>query len=139
MCASPIFRQPANGSQHDPIQAVQCANDRSGRERRFPRLVDRSAIIGAGPAGLWSASAAADAGLAVTLIERQPRAPLADPAPDGRDIALTHRSEAILRDLGIWELFPPPEIAPLREARVSNGGSRRDALLCGNGGTGALG
>lgn len=79
------------------------------------------AIIGAGPAGLALASALAGSGLRVTLIERAPEASLADPAFDGREIALTRRSQAILRDLGAWERIPAAEIAPLRQAEVVNG------------------
>jgi ubiquinone biosynthesis UbiH/UbiF/VisC/COQ6 family hydroxylase len=80
------------------------------------------AIIGAGPAGLALASALAGSGLGVTLVERQDEAVLADPPFDGREIALTHRSQAILRALGAWARLKAGEIAPLCEARVLNGG-----------------
>ena len=103
---------------HQPIP------DASGPMRGHGVDTTDLAIIGAGPAGLCLARAAADSGLSVTLIERQPRSVLAEPASDGRDIALTHRAESILRRLGVWERSPSAEIAPLREARVSNGGSR---------------
>jgi len=79
------------------------------------------AIIGAGPAGLALAAALKGSGLEVTLIERSAEASLATPGFDGREIALTHRSQAILRDLGAWERLAPAEIAPLAEARVLNG------------------
>ena len=82
-------------------------------------------IIGAGPAGLSLACALADAEFSVTVLERQPRAALADPAPDGRDIALTHRSAGILQALGLWQRFPAGDVAPIREARVLNGESPR--------------
>lgn len=81
------------------------------------------AIIGAGPAGLALACALSGSGRAVTLFERAPEAAIADPAFDGREIALTHRSQAILRDLGAWARIPAGETAPLREARVLNGAS----------------
>ena len=81
------------------------------------------AIVGAGPAGLSLAAALGDAGLSVQLVERQDRAGLADPAPDGREIALTHRGADMLRRLGIWARFPESEIAPLRQAQVVNGHS----------------
>lgn len=80
-------------------------------------------IIGAGPAGLALAGRLADSAARITIVERQPIDALADPAPDGRDIALTHRSVAILRALGAWRLIPRDEIHPLRAARVLNGRS----------------
>lgn len=81
------------------------------------------AIIGAGPAGLSLACTLSGSGLRVTLLERAPEAAIADPAFDGREIALTHRSQAILRDLGAWDRIPEAEAAPLREAKVMNGAS----------------
>lgn len=81
------------------------------------------AIIGAGPAGLALASALTGSGLRVTLLEKAPETAIADPAFDGREIALTHRSQAILRDLGAWAHIPEDETAPLSEARVLNGAS----------------
>jgi ubiquinone biosynthesis UbiH/UbiF/VisC/COQ6 family hydroxylase len=80
------------------------------------------AIIGAGPAGLALASALAGSGLGVTLLEKAPEAAIADPAFDGREIALTRKSQAILRAMGAWEGIPADEVSPLREARVLNGG-----------------
>jgi len=80
-------------------------------------------IIGAGPAGLATACALADAGLSVVLLEQQSRAALDAPPDDGREIALTHRSRRVMQDLGLWERLPPGAIAPLREARVLNGDS----------------
>ena len=58
-------------------------------------------IIGAGPAGLCLAKALCDLDLKVALVERQARAAIAEPAFDGREIALTHASIRQLRDLGI--------------------------------------
>lgn len=81
-------------------------------------------IVGAGPAGLSFARALADTPLRVLLIEKQPEAVLADPPFDGREIALTHRSVRILRELGLWTRIPEAEISPLRDAKVFNGPSR---------------
>lgn len=78
-------------------------------------------IIGAGPSGLVLAVALADAGLTVTLVEKLSQQMLTDPQPDGRDIALTHRSIRILHKLGLWQQFPTQETALIREARVFNG------------------
>ncbi|MDE2369113.1 MAG: 5-demethoxyubiquinol-8 5-hydroxylase UbiM [Burkholderiales bacterium] len=80
-------------------------------------------IVGAGPAGLALATALARQGTRSLLLEQQPLAAIEHPEEDGRDIALTHRSRGILESLGIWQRLPQQEIAPLVEARVSNGGS----------------
>ncbi|MET0891016.1 MAG: 5-demethoxyubiquinol-8 5-hydroxylase UbiM [Stenotrophomonas maltophilia] len=80
-------------------------------------------VVGAGPAGLCFARTLADTGLSVTLIEQQPRAALAEPAFDGREIALTHASRQILESLGLWARLDPAEISPLRDAKVMDGGS----------------
>ena len=78
-------------------------------------------IIGAGPSGLALARALADASIRSIVLDAQDAATLADPAPDGRDIALTHRAAVVMRRLGLWERLPAAEIAPLREAEVYNG------------------
>jgi ubiquinone biosynthesis UbiH/UbiF/VisC/COQ6 family hydroxylase len=80
-------------------------------------------IIGAGPAGLSLAIALADAGFSVTVVEKLPQSVLADPAGDGREIALTHRAVDILQSLGMWQAFPAADISPIREARVIDGKS----------------
>lgn len=81
------------------------------------------AIIGAGPVGLAFASTLSDRGISSILLERAPEAALAAPAPDGREIALTHRAIAILRELGAWDLIPAEAISPIRAARVLDGTS----------------
>ncbi|MBI5257268.1 MAG: 5-demethoxyubiquinol-8 5-hydroxylase UbiM [Burkholderiales bacterium] len=78
-------------------------------------------IVGAGPSGLSLAAALADAGLAPLVLEQQPRAALDAPAPDGREIALTHRARRVMEALGLWQRVPEAEVAPLREARVIDG------------------
>ena len=78
-------------------------------------------IVGAGPAGLCFARALRATGLRIALVEKQPGGALADPAYDGREIALTQRSAQLLRELGIWERLPAADLAPLRGARVLNG------------------
>lgn len=78
------------------------------------------AIIGAGPAGLALAAMASAEGLQVAVVERLAETVLAAPPPDGRDIALTHRSLQILKSMGIWARFPAAEIAPIDRAAVRN-------------------
>jgi len=78
-------------------------------------------IIGAGPAGLSMACALADVGIRSCVLEAAPLDSLADPAEDGREIALTHQGMAILQRLGQWDEIPAEEKAPLRQAHVFNG------------------
>ena len=80
-------------------------------------------IVGAGPAGLSFARSLANTGLRIALIEKQSMEQLAAPEFDGRDIALTHLSVRILKELGIWARFEPDERPPIREARVLDGTS----------------
>lgn len=81
------------------------------------------AIIGAGPAGLCFARALAESGLQILVLERQIEAALSNPAFDGREIALTHHSAQLMRELGLWARIDPQAISPLRDARVFNGSS----------------
>ncbi|TXI50669.1 MAG: 5-demethoxyubiquinol-8 5-hydroxylase UbiM [Lysobacter sp.] len=78
-------------------------------------------VVGAGPAGLCFARSLAGSGLKIALVERQPRAALADPVDDGREIALTHRSHRLMRQLGLWPHLAPDECAALRDALVLDG------------------
>lgn len=80
-------------------------------------------IIGAGPAGLCFARALSGQGLQVALIEKQPLSAIADPAYDGREIALTHSSHAIMQELGIWDKIPPAKVHKMLAAEVENGDS----------------
>ncbi|MBU6246159.1 MAG: 5-demethoxyubiquinol-8 5-hydroxylase UbiM [Xanthomonadaceae bacterium] len=83
------------------------------------------AVVGGGPAGLCLAVALADAGFEVAVLERQSRAALAEPADDGREIALTRASRERLQQLGVWDRIDPAAIHPLRAARVMDGRGMR--------------
>lgn len=78
-------------------------------------------IIGAGPAGLCLALGLAARGLAVDILDSQSEPALADPAYDGREVALTHRSVRLLRELGVWQQLPAGSAAPLQAARIMDG------------------
>ncbi|MDO5103006.1 MAG: 5-demethoxyubiquinol-8 5-hydroxylase UbiM [Lautropia sp.] len=83
-------------------------------------------ISGAGPAGLCLARALSDTGLTIGLVDQQPLAALQNAAFDGREIALTQRSAAMLRELSVWsriETMQPTAFSPLRDAKVMNGAS----------------
>jgi len=82
---------------------------------------DNVVIVGAGPAGLCLSLALAARGMRVDVVERQPATALAVPGFDGREIALTHSSMRLLRELGVWDRIPVDERAPLRRARVLDG------------------
>jgi ubiquinone biosynthesis UbiH/UbiF/VisC/COQ6 family hydroxylase len=80
-------------------------------------------IVGAGPAGLSFARSLANSGLRIALVEKQTRQQLAAPEFDGRDIALTHLSVRILKELGIWSRFESEDRPPIRKARILDGTS----------------
>ncbi len=84
-------------------------------------MSDQVIVIGAGPAGLSFACSLADAGFRVTVVEKQSREALADPAYDGREIALTHHSVALMRQLGIWQRIPAEQIGLIKKAQVQDG------------------
>jgi ubiquinone biosynthesis UbiH/UbiF/VisC/COQ6 family hydroxylase len=80
-------------------------------------------IIGAGPAGLSLARALANTKLNILLVEKSSVESLRDPAPDGREIALTHLSVDILKALGAWQRIKPEAVTPINGAKVLNGNS----------------
>jgi len=80
-------------------------------------------IIGAGPAGLCLAKALEETNLRITIFEKQTEANLADPAFDGREIALTHSSVQLMLALNIWERIDQAQISLLMDARIFNGSS----------------
>jgi ubiquinone biosynthesis UbiH/UbiF/VisC/COQ6 family hydroxylase len=86
-------------------------------------------IVGAGPAGLAFAINLALGGLSATLIERLPESVLGEPQFDGREIALTRHSVAILRRFGVWQQFLPSDVSALKSARVLNGSVLRGLEL----------
>ena len=94
-------------------------------------------IVGAGPVGLTLSIALAQAGFTATVLELQSAEVLADPPFDGREIALTHPSQALLARYGSWQHLAPHEIGLLREAQVHNGPvGARGAMQLHAGGTG---
>ena len=80
-------------------------------------------VAGAGPVGLAFAASLAGTGLQIALVDPQPETALVDPGDDGREIALTDQSVAMLTELGAWSRIPADQIAPLRRMQVLNGPS----------------
>jgi ubiquinone biosynthesis UbiH/UbiF/VisC/COQ6 family hydroxylase len=80
-------------------------------------------IIGAGPAGLSFARSLADTNLNILMIEKSSIDQISQPAPDGREIALTHLSVKLMKELGAWSHIAPEVISPIKKAKVLNGTS----------------
>lgn len=78
-------------------------------------------IVGAGPAGLALARHLQALPITVGLVDQAPWDALAQPAFDGREIALTPHSMAVLQRLGAWGQWPADAQSPIRAARVLNG------------------
>lgn len=100
--------------------SAECCIDKRGRENCVKHDIS---IIGAGPAGLSFARSLANTDLKVVVFEKLSRDALSGPAFDGRDIAITHKSVKILRELGVWSRIDTDTIFPIREARVLDGAS----------------
>ncbi|TDR32326.1 5-demethoxyubiquinol-8 5-hydroxylase UbiM [Hydromonas duriensis] len=80
-------------------------------------------IIGAGPAGLSFARSLAHSALRIAIVDPANMEQLRTPAPDGREIALTHPSKQLLQQLGAWQAIPEGQIFYLRSAKVVDGDS----------------
>ncbi len=80
-------------------------------------------IVGAGPAGLCLAKNLSGRSLKIVLLEQQPQSDLEAPQFDGREIALTQHSAKLLQQMGLWDLIPRADIAPLVDAKVIDGPS----------------
>ena len=81
-------------------------------------------IVGAGPAGLSLATLLSGQGRRIAILERQPLTTIEDPTFDGREIALTQHSVALLKQMGVTNHFEPDEYAALNAATVLNGRSK---------------
>lgn len=80
-------------------------------------------IIGAGPAGLSFARSLKGSKLKLLIIEKATAEAIQKPAPDGREIALTHLSEKLLKELDVWERIDSASISPIKSAKVLDGNS----------------
>lgn len=80
-------------------------------------------IVGAGAIGLSMCRVLKDSGLSVDLVETQPQTAIANPAADGREIAITHRTKAMMQRLEQWRELDTTHIHHLKRAEVFNGSS----------------
>ena len=88
------------------------------------KMIFDIAIIGAGPVGIAFACSFTKTNMKIAIIEKQPKKIIANPKIDGREIALTHRSANILKELNVWQSIPAKLITTIKEARVLNGSSK---------------
>ncbi len=80
-------------------------------------------IVGAGPAGLSFARSLKDSNLKLLIVEKAPLEAIREPMPDGREIALTHLSVKLLKELDAWNRIPAESISPIEIAKVMDGNS----------------
>ncbi|MDP7041916.1 MAG: FAD-dependent monooxygenase, partial [Gammaproteobacteria bacterium] len=80
-------------------------------------------IVGAGPSGLSFARSLEGSKLKLLIIEKSTVQTISNPTPDGREIALTHLSEKLLRKLDAWTRIAPESISPIKAAKVLDGNS----------------
>ncbi|MGH7006466.1 MAG: FAD-dependent oxidoreductase, partial [Alphaproteobacteria bacterium] len=80
------------------------------------------AIVGGGMVGGTLATALAQAGLSVALIDRADPGALADDAHDGRTSAIAHATHRLLQAVGLWTRLVP-HAEPILDIRVSDGPS----------------
>ena len=79
------------------------------------------AIVGAGSTGIAFAAGFANTNVKVAIIDKLPNDLIVNPKKDGREIAITHHSEKILKDLKVWDLIPKKLISVIKEAKVLDG------------------
>jgi ubiquinone biosynthesis UbiH/UbiF/VisC/COQ6 family hydroxylase len=80
-------------------------------------------IVGAGPAGLSFARSLAGSGLKLLIIEKLSLEAIRNPVADGREIALTHLSVKLLKEIGAWDRIDADSISSIKTAKVLNGDS----------------
>ena len=78
-------------------------------------------IIGAGPVGLGFACSLAKTNLKIAVVEKLSKNSFSKPLYDGREIAITHRSAKILKNLGVWSHIPSQSISLVKEAKIRDG------------------
>ncbi len=80
-------------------------------------------VVGAGPAGIAFACGFAGSNIKIAVVDKLPRKIIANPKIDGREIALTHHSVKILKQLNVWRYISSKSISVIKEARVLDGDS----------------
>lgn len=88
-----------------------------------PRTAFDILVVGAGPVGLGFARMMAPLGCTIGIVEKQPLEKIANPADDGREVAVTHRSRALMETYGMLAHIPPDALHILRAAQVINSGT----------------
>lgn len=80
-------------------------------------------VVGAGPVGIAFACGFANTKIKVAIIEKLPKKIIENPKADGREIAITHQSAKILKELDVWKYISPKSISTIKEAKILDGNS----------------
>ena len=80
-------------------------------------------IVGAGPVGIAFACGFVGTNMKVAIVDKLPKKIISNPKMDGREIALTHHSVNILKELNVWKYIPKKSVSIIKEARVLDGDS----------------
>ena len=81
------------------------------------------AIIGAGPSGIAFDCTLSKFKIKVVILDKNHQKILENPKIDGREVAITHQSAEILKNIKVWQNIPNKFISTIKEARVLNGES----------------
>ena len=92
-------------------------------KKRGNNIIFDIVVVGAGPTGIAFACGFADTNIKIAIVDKLPRAAIANPEMDGREIALTHRSVKILKKLNVWGDISSKSISVIKEARILDGNS----------------
>ena len=92
-------------------------------KKRENNIIFDIVVVGAGPTGIAFACGFAETNIRVAIVDKLPRKIIANPKIDGREIALTHHSVKILKQLNVWRYISNKSISVIKEARVLDGDS----------------
>jgi len=96
---------------------------KNNQNKKEKNMIYDIAIIGAGPTGTAFACGFANTNVKIVILDKMPRETITNPKKDGREIALTHHSVKILKNMNVWRNIPNKLISIIKEARVLDGNS----------------
>ena len=81
-------------------------------------------VIGAGPVGIAFALGFVDTNINIAIVDKSSREIISNPKIDGREIAITHNSQEILKKLNVWKFISNKLISVIKQAKVLDGNSK---------------